>query len=627
MIFDFMKLLPGNTAPLIIKELGQNISILENTVSSSEKEFITIGEKLQEFYRQANEISDIASQITVKTSGREIQDVREGFDRMSSIVESLSGSMRTEKDTICLILDHFHAFQQPLAEFERVITMLNVLCNFIKIEIARLGLDDLSFQKLSEDVGRIAGLIGAKLKALADQAQSVIPSLLTNIALIEKCDDRQKVQGRLILEKINDDLAIISDRNDASSRTISDIAEAWGRISLSVGEVVQSLQFHDITRQRVEHVCEALDELPQKLDTLHKEKRSLIYPAIWKNRWGKSKGLPSDGYRQTDLIADTFALQAAQLQSADRDLTYAVERILQNLRHVAQDAAAISGKIISMTGQDVGGKEAFIVQIEKDINYLADSASEVARIKKDLAAAMADLSQTAMGMSVFVKDMEKIGIEMQMLALNARVHAAHLGEQGTTLGVLAESIHHLSTDTSSMVQAITLSLQAVGENAAKLDNTAGAESNTQLVQIHEDFISMLSPLKKIGEEISTLLPRIEQSGVLLADDIDHLSAGIQIHKTIGSSLAKVAAYLSASADTMITSGEKRSAHEASGLLQDLSAKYTMDSERQTHSDSAGMLVEKSIPAISFVPPENSPPITQTTGSDSGDGLGDNVELF
>lgn len=627
MIFDFMKLLPVNKIPLIIKELGRNISILEDSVSSSEIGFITIGEKLQEFYRQANEISDMAAQITAITSGREMQDVREGFDKMSSLIESLSGSMRTEKDTVCLILDHFYAFRQPLTEFEKVVGILSGLSVFIRIEIARLGLDDLSFQKLSEDIGRIAGLISTKIDALADQIQSVLPSLLNNIALIEKCDDRQNVQGRLILEKIDDDLAIISERNDASSKTILDISEAWSRILQNVGEVVQSLQFHDITRQRVEHVCEALDELPQKLNTLHTEKRSPIYGAILKNHSKKSKGPPSTDYCPADLIADTFVLQAAQLQSANRDLTDAVERMLQNLSHVAQDAAAISERILSVTGRDEGREEAFIVQLEKDIIYLADSARDMARIKEGLAAAMTDLSQTVMGMSVFVKDMEKIGIEMQMLALNALVHAAHLGEQGSTLGVLAESIHHLSADASLLLKSITSSLQVVGEDAAKLRSTAGAESHGQLVQIHEDFKSMLSPLKKIAAEISTLLPHIKQSGVLLARDIDHLSAGIQIHKTIGSSLAKVAAYLHVSAGEMIMSGEKRSDHKASVLLQDLSAKYTMDSERQTHSDSARMPSEKSIPGIVLAQHENLTSVIQTTGSNNGDGLGDNVELF
>jgi methyl-accepting chemotaxis protein len=540
-----------------------------------------------------------------------MDDVREGFSRISSIAENLSGGMRTEKDTVHVILNHFNMLGQPLADFEKVIRNLNVLCNFIKIEIARLGLSDTSFLKLAEDVGRLAKLIEQLIKTLSDQAQSAILSLSRNIALIENCDARQKVQGKLILEKIDANLSAISQQNAQSSKTIHDISQTWQRISLNVGEVVQSLQFHDITRQRVEHTREALASLPQKLNTLKKEK-------------GASSGV----YRQTDLIADMFELQAAQLQNADHDLTGAVARIMQSLRFVAKDAMDISEKIISVTGQDGGRKDTFIVQMEKDVHALADSASDVARIKHDLTAAMSALSQTAMGMSVFVRDMEKIGIEMQRLALNARVHAAHLGEEGATLGVLAESIHQLSLETSSMVQKIMSCIQTVVENAAKLAELAGAGGSDQLVQVHEDFVTMLGPLKKIEEEIGALLPGIERSGVLLAGDIEHLLDGIHVHEKISSTLTKVATYLAATVHKMVTTRGKRAVREKTGFLEDLSKKYTMHSERATHMASMAGHVEKSNPVIAAVRTEKiTPSPTAGISGAGGDELGDNVELF
>ena len=607
MITDFLKRIHLNGPQKVMNEMAPHIHVLTTIVSSTEKEFLTIGENMQAFHQRANEISNTAAQIAGKISGEEMDGVREGFNRISTIAENLSGGMQTEKDTIRVILNHFNRLGQPLAEFEKVVRNLSVLCNFIKIEIARLRLSDTSFVKLSEDVGRLAKLIEQLIKTLADQSQSAVSSLNQNIVLIETCDSRQQVQGKMILEKIGANLSAISLQNAASSKTIHDISETWQRISLHVGEVVQSLQFHDITRQRVEHSREALASLPQKINTFRKEKRA-------------SAGV----YRETDLIADTFDLQAAQLQSADHDLTSAVERMMQSLRFVAKDAANISEKIVSVTGQDGGGKDAFLVQMEKDVSVLADSASDVARIKHDLTAAMSALSQTAMGMSVFVKDMEKIGIEMQRLALNARVHAAHLGEEGATLGVLAESIHQLAQETSSMVQKIMSDLQTVVENAAKLADMAGTGGSDQLEQVHEDFVTMLGPLKKMELEIGTLLPDIEQSGILLASDIEHLLSGIHVHEKISSALTQVSAYLK----TAVTAAAgKKIAREKTGFLEDLSKKYTMHSERATHLASTVGPVEKSAPVIAATQMENVTLAAQKIGVNENDGLGDNVELF
>ncbi|PKN17407.1 MAG: hypothetical protein CVU71_16685 [Deltaproteobacteria bacterium HGW-Deltaproteobacteria-6] len=609
MITEFLKRIHFNGPQQVVNELSPHIHVLETIVSSTEREFLSIGEKIQEFHQRANKISNTAAQIAGRISGQEMDDVREGFNRISTIAENLSGGMRAEKDTIRVILNHFNRLGQPLADFEKVVRNLSVLCNFIKIEIARLGLSDTSFYKLSEDVGRLAKLIEQLIKTLADQSQSAVLSLNRNIVLIETCDSRQQVQGKMILEKIGANLSAIAEQNAASSKTIHDISGTWQRISLNVGEVVQSLQFHDITRQRVDHTREALACLPGKLD-----------------KWRKEKGVSSGVCRKMDLIAGTFDLQAAQLQSADHDLSSAVERMMQSLRFVAKDAADISGKIISFTGQDGGRKDAFLVQMEKDVNALADSAGDVARIKQDLTAAMSALSQTAMGMSVFVKDMEKIGIEMQRLALNARVHAAHLGFEGATLGVLAESIHQLSQETSLMVQKIMSDLQTVVENARELAGMAGTGGSDQLAQVHEDFLTMLGPLKKIELEIAALLPDIEQSGVLLAGDIGHLLGGIHVHEKISSALTKVAAYLNAAVNKMMTGGGKRPAREKNGFLEDLSKKYTMHSERATHLASAAGYVEKSNPVMA-ARMEKVPPAAKQGGAGGGDDLGDNVELF
>lgn len=626
MISNILKRFHLSGARLIIGELEPNIRILETIVSSTEKEFLAIGEKIQEFHQRANDLSCMASQIAGKISGREMKDVYEKFSGISTITGSLSGGMFEEKNTIRVILEHFDALRKPLEDFEKVVRNLNVLCNFIKIEIARLGLDDTSFHKLSEDVGRLANVIGRIIKSLADQAGSAVFSLKDDIALIEKSDERQKVQATLISKKINANLSAISEKNIVSSKTISGISQTWDRISQNVGEVVQSLQFHDITRQRVDHAREALEGLPQKLDVWEREKKTLPFLRILNHQAAPARGATSGVYRRTDLIADLFDLQAAQISSAEQGLMEAMERILQSLRLVMKDAVEISRNILLVTGHNGGGKDTFLAQVEKDVNVLAGYADEVARIKQDLTAAMSALSKTAMGMSAFVKDMEKIGIEMQRLAVNARVHAAHLGERGATLGVLAEAIHQLSMETSSMVQSIMSSLQAVAENAGRLSGMADAEGGGQLTRIRADFVTILAPLKKMESELAALLPRMEQSGVLLANDIGDLVDGVHVHEKISSGLVQVVNYLRATVHGVRAAGEKRTEGRKDGYLEEVSGKYTMHSERATHMASTGGQAQKPGAAADVAQPEKISPATHAAGNDGGD-LGDNVELF
>jgi methyl-accepting chemotaxis protein len=611
----------------ILNQLPLNVALLRNIAGSTEKEFLLVGEKLQEFHQTAKDISQAASEIAEKISGRDMLDIRGELGKMSDVIAGVQGGMTLEKDTVRAILSSFDALRQPLSEFERIVRNLNILCNFIKIEIARLGQADSSFNKLSEDVLALARLIGAKINSLVDQADAAIPSLNRNLSSIENCDARQKDQGRLIFEKIGNNLSVLARNNDSSLKTIQDISAMWRNISRHIGEVVQSLQFHDITRQRVEHVCHSLEELPQKISKLKEKKRKRYTYWLIKNRDGNHDEEATVSLHPRELMADIFELQAAQLQSADRDLNEAAERILGNLRMVATDAAVISEKLILITGRDASGKSSFMNGMERDIHDLSLSARDVAKIKEDLACAMSALSQTALGMSVFMKDMEKISIEMQRLALNARVHAAHIGDRGATLGVLSESIHQLSLDTASKVTNITTHLQSVVENAGKLADLAGPESAGEVIWIQEKFSKILDALQKVETQINARLPQMNQSGVSLAGDIEHLINNLDIHITVSRDIASVNAYLLAAVGEEKKDRRERAAHQKARDLESLSAQYTMQRERETHRAAAGLSVQKSSMGKDAAPAEKLMPAPQAVLAEQEESLGDNVELF
>jgi len=63
-------------------------------------------------------------------------------------------------------------------------------------------------------------------------------------------------------------ISSVSERHGRASATANHIADTSHEIKFSIGEIVKSLQFHDITRQQIEHVMEAIDELNEKISAL-----------------------------------------------------------------------------------------------------------------------------------------------------------------------------------------------------------------------------------------------------------------------------------------------------------------------------------------------------------------------
>lgn len=72
---------------------------------------------------------------------------------------------------------------------------------------------------------------------------------------------------------------------------------------------------------------------------------------------------------------------------------------------------------------------------------------------------MNHVSATIAEMGNFVVDIEDVGAEIKLIALNASIKAARTGEQGRALGVLAMAIQRLSSEAREQTQAVSDALR------------------------------------------------------------------------------------------------------------------------------------------------------------------------
>ena len=627
-----MKLMPRNfKLKVVSEELTPNVNILSELIGSTENEFLFVGEKLLDFHLRASDVASMTTEAVRGIAGKEMGSVIDNFKNVLAMAENLNGGFVTEKDILNSILADFSQIRSPLIGFGKVVRNLYILCNFIKIEIARLGRSDTGFNALADDVRRIAADIGIKTSDLVSKADFLTPLLAANLSLIDNLGSKNEDQTTIILKKIVKNIGMLNEKANMSANSIKEVAGKWETISANMAEVVESIQFHDITRQRFEHARDALNELPEKISNRRKEGRVWfkLYHVL-KTNSDSGKGTSISRYEEVDIIADTCELQTDQLRSARDGFVAAVDRILESLNNIAGQAGSMSTEIYEITGSSNDKKGSFISELEQDVGYLDDRINECMKFNKDLSEAMLQVAKTAAGMSGFMKEMEKLSIEMQMLALNARVHAAHIGDQGATLGVLADSIHSLAVETTTQVGFISLNLKDVVANAEKLATKANSDNlivQDKAGKIKNNLTLIIEPIKKIEDEFELLLPRIDQAGKILADDIGQLTSGVTIHNRIDENIENIASSLQNISAKVRGNKNDRPSRRGESHLDDLAKRYTMHSERETHLGSAKP-THAEIP-LKTAAPSNSQSSVTLPGKAHGneDDLGDNVDLF
>ena len=85
---------------------------------------------------------------------------------------------------------------------------------------------------------------------------------------------------------------------------------------------------------------------------------------------------------------------------------------------------------------------------------------------------MDSVAETIAGMSESIEAIEEVGAEIELIALNASIKAAHTGEAGAALGVLATAIQHLSADARRQTDAVSRILGDIAKASEVLQENA-----------------------------------------------------------------------------------------------------------------------------------------------------------
>ncbi len=580
--------------------LSAACGILHELAEGTEGEFIRLGEKLQDFYFRAKTLSDLSSQVAGCLSGETLQQSMNGLQTIFTQVQQQDELSGKGIAVLSSLLNRFNHIKTRMERFDQTIRNLDVLCNFIKIESARLGSKDTGFSALGDEVRKLALNVAAKSAELTAHSEKLAAMIRQGLQRMRDFEKQQQGRARTILDQTVQSLSVMTRQHQSSSKTLEEIATRWKRMSQSIGEVVASMQFHDITRQRIEHVRDALQDVKEKLrpaaSTPEPHDRISHLVTHWRHlmQFHHKEIIPA-----LSSAVIPCEVQSIQLKDAETDMTAAVERIIRNLTQIGDELAVMTEDLQTLTVSGAKNEESFLSGIEKRLSSLADAIAAYRAMNREWAASVQTITSLAGNMSVFIRDIEKIGIQMQMIALNACIHAAHIGQEGAALGTLAESIRQLSDETSKKIEQISTDLKAVMTEAGTFTGTSETEelirnnpvtasiSHSELSDPSRQIDSMIAPLHQMDQEVSDLLRQIHLDGSTLTQDIETTVEGIDVHHSISAKVREVTATLEAMVAEAKQFCPTASPETTPGLATEMAERYTMEREREIHQSIAG----------------------------------------
>lgn len=545
------------------------IDTLRQMAETTEDEFLQIGSKLQSFYQRSAEISAMANQLVSVVSGKNVLSLTSRLQQIMEDMEEYLSNARVRSSESCNTLDRVRILldklSEPMQVFQKMNKTLRMLSISTKIESSRLGELGSGFVNLAMDVEKLSHQVNEKSAAILAHRQLLVTMIAANLTTVRSSEADQDAKVKSILHNTIASLQELVSVNERCTKFGNTAATVSDEVTGSISDVVSSMQMHDMTRQQLEHVVEALGRLCGELD----------YP--------KTFEADTDHLRKVVIEAgDVCELQEAQLRFASSELYMAVCTIIDNLRDIARKQSEVARETATITGAESTGSS-FVEVMSEGMTAVTAVLASCAWADQDMSATMKKVAQSINEISAFVTDIEAIGSEIDLIALNSQIKAALTGPEGAALGVLAEAIKRLSDEavrqTDSVAGTLT-GIHAVTEHLLAYSKNEEDQLGTHISSMQDELAVILRTLGKMNTEMLSVLSGLNGRVLSLTQDVEGATAGVDVHERTKSMADGVLADFE-----RIVAQSRRIVPASSQFKENLlhmEKHYTMESERHIH---------------------------------------------
>jgi hypothetical protein len=569
---------------------------LEGLNRSTERDFLAVGEKLIEFRAAARRVASDMAALTELISGEQGRNTTHALTGMLEHSKGMDAEIERSGEALGQVRDLSGRIRLAFAGLNNTVSVFRTLCTLTQIETSRLGSTGADFGDLASEVRPLSESIQSSGEGVLEASSRLDEGIRTAMRSGSELRARQLKELPALIAAVMDSLRSLDERRQRAVELSARQVTQYDAVCGAVDDVVRSVQFHDITRQQIEHVVQALGHLRAESES-----------------GGRSRGGLPPGARtvltlQSSQLSAAAGIFASSLESMERDL----ESIAGRVQTMAEGSRTLMG--ISTDDQD-----SFFLRLEGHFTAILQMLGTCTGAQAEMEATAANLAESIGGMRESVAEIRRTEIRIRRIATNATIRATHIGAAGDALSVIAEVMQGLALDSNTNTEAVAGALDAMSEAASCVSGAgrhgaSGADSGTG--QVTGEMRNAVAELHSSSESSFSRVNQIAILGARLAADAAAVRAGL----TAAPLFAQVVNRARVELDRIGAQAGGTEAASAHHLAR-LAKHYTMQRERDVHESMTGGSPLPAAPVPAALPVEASP-----AALPDGD-LGDNVELF
>jgi len=581
--------------------IEQVVKDLEGLNRSTERDFLAVGEKLIEFRAAARRVASDMAALTELISGEQGRNATHALARMLEHSRALDVRVEQSGQVLGQVHDRSCRIRIAFSGLRNTVSVFRTLCTLTQIETSRLGSTGADFGDLATEVRPLSESIQSSGEGVLEASSRLDQDIQTAVRSGTELRTRQLKELPALIAAVIDSLHSLDERRQRAAELSARQASQYEAVCGAVDDVVRSVQFHDITRQQIEHVVQALGQL----HTAGESGRG--------NRGSVPPGARAVLALQSSQLSGAAGIFATSLESMERDL----ESIAARVQTMAEASRTLMG--ISADDQD-----SFFLRLEGHFTAILQMLDTCTQAQAEVGATAAHLAESVGAMRESVAEIRRTEIRIRRIATNATIRATHIGAAGNALSVIAEVMQGLALDSSRNTEDVAGALDAMSEAAGRVSGEGGeaaSVTNSGTDRVAGEMRHAVAELHSSSESSFSRVNQIATLGARLAGDAAAVRGGL----TAGPLFAQAVSRARGELDRICAQAGGGSAAGADAArvhqLAHLAKQYTMQRERDVHESMTRGLPLPAVPVPAQAPAEVSPAALR-----DGD-LGDNVELF
>ncbi len=556
-------------------------------IEDFEEEFVSFGAALETCMARAGAAADAANRAVAGALHQTIEATADEFeDRLRALEHGADDGQQFMEDVRQRIGEILGALQETTVlerRFRSAVRALRALSVATLVESARVDTDRAEFIGLAGRVHALAGSIDERFREVKTRSEDLGQRVEESLDAVQEAERVQTDRLQWAVGELRSGFAKLGETARHSARLAEQIELRARQVADRVGGIVVSLQAQDRTRQRLEHIRDSLDDLC--------------------HRFSASPG-GTDPFAVASIVVP---LQEQQLREARRDFDQAVASLVSDLGELGSIVESITADISGNDGSTRTDTTRFLQGLAETVRQVAASVGETVKRNETTASLLHHSAEEASAMGRFVDEIETIGDELGLIAINAVVHASRVGARGRALGAVAQEIQAATLAARQHTADLSRFLRQIRDSAEGLGTVAGdyaRQSRKRVEQVGDRMEQMVGNLRTADAKLKEGLAVVLREGTGLGEELRTAARDLTVHRRLQVIEEQVARTLQAITDDVAAAGAEAAPLPAN-VLAELETRYTMAPQREVHRSNLALACEPG-----------------TTGASD-----DNVELF